>query len=232
VPEPINFFQLIAHVAGRLPTELVATWTAMALLLIVGYAARCSLSAAADPTVPDEGLTLRHFAEVAVEWLDVLVAQISELHGARRFVPFFGSLFLLILTANFMGLVPGLIPPTSDTDLTFALGVICFIYYFYQGFAHQGPKYLLSFLGPVWWLSPFMLFMEITKNLLRPFSLGIRLFANMFADHHVLTLFTGLTYVLIPIAFYALGSIVCVVQALVFVILAISYVREAASAHH
>ena len=84
MPEPVSFFQLIAHIAGRLPTELVATWTAMALLLIVGYAARSSLSAAADPTVPDEGLTLRHFAEVAVERLDVLVAQISELHGAAN----------------------------------------------------------------------------------------------------------------------------------------------------
>jgi F-type H+-transporting ATPase subunit a len=232
VSEPVNFFQLIAHAVGRLPTELVATWSAMAFLLIVGYAARISLSATADPMVPDEGLTLRHLAEVVVEWLDALVAQISELHGARSFVPFFGSLFLLILTANFMGLVPGLIPPTGDTDLTFALGIICFIYFLYQGFAHQGPKYLLSLLGPIWWLSPFMVFMEVSGNLLRPFSLGIRLFANMFADHHVLTLFTGLTYVLIPIAFYALGSIVCVVQALVFVILAISYVRTAASAHH
>ena len=77
-----------------------------------------------------------------------------------------------------------------------------------------------------------MVFMEITGNLLRPFSLGIRLFANMFADHRVLVLFTGLTYVVIPIAFYALGSIVCVVQAVVFVILAISYARTAASAHH
>src|SRR5689334_7645667 len=203
----------------------------MALLLIVGYAARSSLSRMVDPTVPDQGLTLRHLAEVAVEWLDGLVAQISDVHGARRFVPFFGSLFLLILTANFMGLVPGLIPPTSDTDLTFALGAICFVYYFYQGFTHQGPKYLLCILGPVWWLCPFMVFMEISRHLLRPFSLGIRLFANMFADHHVLTLFTGLTYVLIPIAFYALGSIVCIVQAVVFVVLAISYVRTAASAH-
>jgi F-type H+-transporting ATPase subunit a len=140
VSEPVNFFQLIAHVAGRLPTELIATWTAMALLLIVGYGARTSLSATADPTLPDEGPTLRHFAEVAVECVDTLVAQISELHGARSFVPFFGSLFLLILTANFIGLVPGLFPPTGDTDLTFALGVICFIYYFYQGFAYQGPK--------------------------------------------------------------------------------------------
>ena len=228
--EPVNFFVLLAA-AGRLPTELVAAWVVMALLLVFGYAARLALSAASDPTIPDEGFTLRHCAEVAVEWLDGLVAQVSELHGARRYVPFFGSLFLFILTANFMGLIPGLMPPTSDTDLTFALGGICFIYYLYQGFAHRGPKYLLSFFGPLWWLGWFMVVIEVADNLFRPFSLGIRLFANMFADHHVLTLFTGLTYLLVPIAFYALGSIVCIVQALVFVILAISYVRMAAAAH-
>jgi F-type H+-transporting ATPase subunit a len=230
VSDPVNFFQLIAH-AVRLPTELVATWMVMAMLLLFGYTARRSLSTAPDPTVPDDGFTLRHLAEVAVEWLDGLVAQVSEVHGARRYVPFFGSLFFLILTANFMGLIPGLIAPTYDTDLTFALGAICFIYYLYQGFAHQGPKYLLSFFGPLWWLGWFMVVIEVADNIFRPFSLGIRLFANMFADHHVLTLFTGLTYLLVPIAFYALGSLVCVVQALVFVILALSYVRMAAAAH-
>ncbi len=229
--EPVNVFQLIAHATGRLPTVVVGTWIVMALLLIFGSVARRSLTAAPDPTVPDEGLTLRHLAEVAVEWLDGLVAQISELHGARRYVPFFGSLFLFILTANFMGLIPGLTPPTSDTDLTFALGGICFVYFVYQGFAHQGPKYLLSFFGPLWWLAWFMVVIEVADTIVRPFSLGIRLFANMFADHHVLTLFTGLTYLVVPIAFYALGSIVCVVQALVFVILAMSYVRMATAAH-
>jgi F-type H+-transporting ATPase subunit a len=76
-----------------------------------------------------------------------------------------------------------------------------------------------------------MVVIEVVGNLFRPISLGVRLFANMFADHHMLTLFTGLTYVLVPVAFYALGTIVCVVQALVFVILAISYVRMAAAAH-
>lgn len=229
--EPVNFYQLIAHAIGHVPPELVAVWIVMALLLIFGYAARQSLSAVSDATVPDEGFTLRHLAEVTVEWLDGMVAQVSELHGARRYVPFFGSLFLFILTANFMGLIPGLTAPTNDTDLTFALGGICFIYYLYQGFAHQGPKYLLSFFGPLWWLGWFMVVIEVADNLFRPFSLGVRLFANMFADHHVLTLFTSLTYLLVPIAFYALGSIVCVVQALVFVILAMSYVRMAASAH-
>jgi F-type H+-transporting ATPase subunit a len=231
VSEPVNFYQLIAHAIGHVPPELFAVWIVMALLLIFGYAARQSLSAVSDATVPDEGFTLRHLAEVTVEWLDGMVAQVSELHGARRYVPFFGSLFLFILTANFMGLIPGLTAPTNDTDLTFALGGICFIYYLYQGFAHQGPKYLLSFFGPLWWLGWFMVVIEVADNLFRPFSLGVRLFANMFADHHVLTLFTSLTYLLVPIAFYALGSIVCVVQALVFVILAMSYVRMAASAH-
>lgn len=229
--EPVNFYQLIAHAVGNAPPELIAVWIVMALLLIFGYAARQSLSTASDPTVPDEGFTLRHLAEVTVEWLDGMVAQVSEVHGARRYVPFFGSLFLFILTANFMGLIPGFTAPTNDTDLTFALGGICFIYYLYQGFVHQGPKYLLSFFGPLWWLGWFMVVIEVADNLFRPFSLGIRLFANMFADHHVLTLFTGLTYLLVPIAFYALGTIVCIVQALVFVILAMSYVRMAAAGH-
>ena len=227
--EPINFFEVIAHATGRLPPVIVGTWIVMVSLLIFGYAARRSLVTASDPTMPDQSLTLRHLAEVVVEWIDSLVTQVSELREARRYVPFFGSLFLFILTANFIGLIPGFTSPTGNTDLTFALGGICFVYYLYQGFAHRGPKYLLSFFGPVWWLGWFMVIDEIITNLFRPISLGVRLFANMFADHHLLTLFTGLTYVFVPIAFYALGSIVCVVQALVFVILAISYVRMAAA---
>lgn len=167
-----------------------------------------------------------------VEWLDNFVASVSEMHEARDYVPFFGTLFIFILAANFLGLIPGMEPPTHDTDLTFALGLIAFVFYIVQGFRHQGPKYLMSFLGPIWWLSWFFVFIEVADNLFRPFSLGVRLFANMFADHQVLTLFTGLTRLVVPLAFYALGSIVCVVQALVFTILAISYVRMASETHH
>jgi F0F1-type ATP synthase membrane subunit a len=65
--------------------------------------------------------------------------------------------------------------------MAFALGGICFVYYLYQGFAHQGPKYLLSFFGPLWWLGWFMVVIEVVGNLFRPISLGVRLFANMFA---------------------------------------------------
>jgi F-type H+-transporting ATPase subunit a len=228
---PINFYYGLAD-ALHLPPVIAGTWLVMGLLLLFGYAARLALQAAADPLTPDTAITLRGVAEVLVEWLDNFVASVSEMHGARAYVPFFGSLFVFILAANFLGLIPGMEPPTHDTDLTFALGIICFVFYIVQGFRHQGAKYLLSFLGPIWWLSWFFIVIEVADNLFRPFSLGIRLFANMFADHQVLALFTGLTKLVIPLAFYALGSIVCVVQALVFTILAISYVRMASETHH
>jgi F-type H+-transporting ATPase subunit a len=223
---------MLANALGHVQPVVAGTWLVMAILLIFALVARASLAAAADPTLPDEGITLRHFAEVIAEWLDGFVAQVSELHGARKLVPFFGSIFIFILTANALGLIPGMEPPTSDTDLTFALAALCFIFYLVEGFKAHGAGYLKSFLGPVLFLIPLMMPIEIADNLFRPFSLGIRLYANMFADHQVLGLFTSLTYLVVPLAFYALGSIVCVVQALVFTILSISYVRMAAGEHH
>lgn len=228
---PVNFIDLISG-GVHLPPVVVGTWIAMAILLAFGLLARQALMGAADPTVPDSRITLRSVGEVATEWLDGFVAGVLEGHGTRHYVPFFGTLFMFILTANFLGLIPGMEPPTADTDLTFAIAIICFIYYVYQGFRHQGLYYLRSFFGPLWWLAWFFVVIEVADNLFRPFSLGIRLFANMFADHKVLGLFTGLTKLLIPLAFYALGSIVCIVQALVFVILAVSYVRMASHSHY
>jgi F-type H+-transporting ATPase subunit a len=230
--KPVNFIELVSTALGKFPPVLLGAWLVMGLLLLFGLAARRALAAAPDPMLPDEGVTLRHIAEVIAEWLDGFVAQVSEVHGARRMVPFFGSIFLFILTANIIGLLPGMEPPTSNTDLTLALGVICFVFYLHQGFKAHGAGYLKTFLGPVLFLAPLMMPIEIVSNLFRPFSLGIRLFANMFADHQVLGLFTSLTYLIIPVAFYALGALVCVVQALIFTVLSISYVRMAAAEHH
>jgi F-type H+-transporting ATPase subunit a len=230
--KPVNFIDLIAARLGGIPPAVIGTWIVMGLLIVFGLLARRALAAAAEPNIPDEGMTLRGFGEVITEWLDGFVGNVSELHGSRRFVPFFGSIFIFILAANFFGMIPGMEPPTGDTDLTFALGAICFVFYLYQGFKTQGASYLKSFLGPMLLLAPLMLPIEVADNLFRPFSLGVRLFANMFADHQVLGLFTRLTYVVIPLAFYALGAIVCIVQALVFTILSITYVRMASATQH
>jgi F-type H+-transporting ATPase subunit a len=230
LPKPVNFLELIGR--GKVPEVLVGTWIVMGLLLIFGFLARRSLAAAEDPIIPDSRVSLRSVSEAVVWWLDDFVHEVTLLHHWRRTVPFFGALFLFILSANFFGLIPGMEPPTSDSDLTFALGVICFVYFFYYGIAEQGLfKYLRTFLGPMLALAPLMVVIEIADNLFRPFSLGVRLYANMFADHMVLSMFTGLTYLLIPMLFYALGSIVCIIQALVFTILAMAYVRLASHEH-
>ena len=229
--KPINFLELISDHLGGLSPAIIGTWIVMGLLLIFGVLARRALYAASDPMTPDDGITLRGIGEVMTEWLDGFVANVSELHGARKFVPFFGCIFVFILAGNFFGLIPGMEPPTGDTDLTLALGAICFAFYIYQGFKSQGASYLKSFLGPMLLLAPLMLPIEVADNLFRPFSLGVRLFANMFADHQVMSIFTRYTYLIIPLAFYALGALVCVVQALVFTILSITYVRMASASH-
>jgi len=204
----------------------------MGLLLVFGFFAGRALKRAGDNVVPDEGVTASSLAEMLVNWLDGFVNDVLQMHEYRSLVPFFGALFLFILAANFMGLIPGMEPPTADSDLTFALGGISFFYFLYWGFRKNGAGYLKSFLGPLPLLAPLMLPIELADNLFRPFSLGLRLFANMFADHQVLSIFTGLTKLVVPLAFYALGAIVCVIQAIIFVVLSMAYVRLAASHEH
>ena len=216
-----------------MPEVLVGTWIVMGLLLIFGFFARAALLRAADPIVPDEGVSIRSISEFAVEQIDGFVQSVVANHGYRDMVPFFGSLFLFILTANLFGLLPGMEAPTGNSDLTFGLGTVAFGYFIYQGFrAHGFLGYLRTFAGPVIWLAPLMIPIELLGNLFRPFSLGVRLFANMFADHTVIGIFTGLTYLLVPVAFYLLGALVCVIQAVIFMVLSMSYVRLAQMHEH
>lgn len=234
---PISFLQILS--GGRIPEVLIGTWIVMGLLIVFALIARASLSAAPDPIVPEEGITVRTLAEVVVEWIDGFVQSVmddhhwAEDHHYRKLLPFLGSLFLFILAANLLGLLPGMEAPTGNSNLTFALGAICLVYYVFQGFYRKGALgYLRSFLGPLLLLAPLMLPIELADNLFRPFTLGLRLFANMFADHTVLSIFISMTYVLLPLAFYALGSIVSVIQALIFMVLTMSYIKMATSQDH
>jgi F-type H+-transporting ATPase subunit a len=230
--QPLNFLQIIGQ--GRVPEVVVGTWIVMGLLIIFGFFAGRALKGASDPVLSDENISARSISEVLVEWLDGFVRDVLEQHHYRRLVPFFGTLFLFILVANLFGLIPGMEPPTGNSDLTFALGTVAFVFYITLGIRAQG---LIGFLkndlvGPVWWLFFLMVPINIADNLFRPFSLGIRLYANMFADHTVLSIFTKLTYLVVPLAFYALGAIVCVIQAIIFVVLSMAYVRLATMHEH
>ncbi len=178
--------------------------------------------------------------EVSVLQIRSLIADIIGEHGLKYF-PVVMTFAVLILVSNLMGLFPLFVTPTSATSVTFALGLSSFIYYNYIGIKENGVLAHLAHLGgPIWWMAPLIFVIELISNLVRPFTLGIRLFGNMFGDEKVLDtvarLFPPLTYFVIPniliLFLMALSVLVAFVQTLVFILLSQVYISEVSHPPH
>ncbi len=159
-----------------------------------------------------------------------MIADIIGPQGAKYF-PVVMTFAVLILISNLMGFFPLFMSPTAATSVTFALGISSFIYYNYIGISENGIlAHLKHLAGPIWWIAPLIFFIELISNLIRPFTLGVRLFANMFADEKVADtiahLFAPYTYFLVPVALMPLGVFVCLVQTFVFILLSQLYLSE------
>jgi F-type H+-transporting ATPase subunit a len=113
-----------------------------------------------------------------------------------------------------------------------AIGVFAFFYYNYAGLKANGLSYLKHFLGPVLWLAPLMVVIEIASHVFRPLSLGLRLRGNIFADHIVAGAFSGLVPYLVPVIFYGLGVFVAFVQAFVFCLMTMVYISLSTAHDH
>ena len=154
-------------------------------------------------------------------------------HAAHHYLAFFGTLFLFILTCNLIGLVPCFESPTQTASVTAGCAVATFLYYNLAGVIAQGPlRYLAHFAGPLWWLAPLMFPIEIISHLARVLSLTVRLYANMFAGEQVTLVFLSLTKLAIPVIFMGLHIFVGVVQAYIFMLLAMVYVGGAVAHDH
>lgn len=182
--------------------------------------------------IPDARFNFRNVIEILSEMIFSLATEIMGDHNARKFFPALASVFLFIFFNNLIGLIPGFVPATDNINTTFACGLFVFIYYNYVGFKEHGFSYIKHFFGPILWLAPLMLPIELISNAVRPFSLGLRLFGNMTGDHLVLSIFSDLVPVGVPIVFLALGLFVCFFQALIFTILSTIYLTLAISDDH
>ena len=213
--------------------EHVATAILVALLLVVfGLRVRSKLTNTEAALQPEDGVTARNVAEIAVEFVSGLAQGVIG-HNAERCVPLLAAFFVYILVSNLVGLVPGFVPPTSNFNTTLGLGLVSFLAYNAYGMREHGVGgHLKHLLGPVIWIAPLMLVVELFSHAFRPISLGIRLFANMFADHEVVSIFTNLTKLVIPVLFYLLGAFVCVVQAFVFTMLSAIYISLSTAHDH
>ena len=154
-------------------------------------------------------------------------------HEAHHYLSFFGTLFLFILTSNLIGLIPAFESPTMSAPVTAGCALATFAYYNLAGVIAQGPlRYAAHFAGPMWWLAWLMFPIEVVSHLARLLSLTVRLYANMFAGEQVTLVFLRLTKFAIPVIFMGLHVFVGVVQAYIFMLLAMVYVGGAVAHEH
>jgi F-type H+-transporting ATPase subunit a len=153
--------------------------------------------------------------------------------GAQRYVMFTTCVLLFVLLSNLLGMIPGLIAPTSVPTVPLGVALLCFSYYHYYGLREQGVLgYLKHFLGPIWWISWMMLPIEIISHLARVLSLTVRLYANMFAGEMVTLVFFSLIPVAVPVVFMGLHLGVALIQAYIFMLLTMIYVSQAVAHDH
>ena len=154
-------------------------------------------------------------------------------HGHERFQAFVTCIFLFVVLNNLLGLIPGIDTPTSFPVVPLGIAVLTFLYYNFHGVREQGViGYLKHFAGPVWWIAPLLFPIEIISHSARMMSLTIRLYANMFASDLVTLVFFSLFPLAIPAVFLGLHAAVSLIQAYVFMLLAMIYLSQAVAHEH
>jgi F-type H+-transporting ATPase subunit a len=211
---------------------LVSSLFIMLLLVGLAFGIRKQLVDYDKAVIPEAKLTVRTFFEIFVGyWYDTM----KEMMGpkrAKRYFPIVGTLACFILFSNLLGLIPGFAPPTSNWNVTMGCAVLVFILFNYYGLKENGTKYLVHLFGPYigWWGIPvnILLFgIEVISTCIRPLTLSVRLMLNMAVDHLLVTVMLGLVALFLPIPVMVLGTLVVIVQVLVFCLLTSIYISLA-----
>jgi F-type H+-transporting ATPase subunit a len=227
---PANAVLNTLHVHPKYPAQPIDNAFAMEILvfgalLLFFILVRASLSVEKPGKI-----------QMSAEWIHEFVDDQAHSivgHGYERYVPFFTCIGIFVLLSNLLGLVPKFEAPTSKPWVPLGIAALTFIYYNYHGVREQGiVNYVKHFMGPIWWLAPLMIPIEILSHLARMLSLTVRLYANMFAGDMVTLIFFSLVPIGIPAAANALHLAVSFIQAYIFMLLAMIYVGQATAHDH
>jgi len=220
--EPYLFLQFFREILMPLGISeagadaIVYTWLLMAALVVLSLATTKRLQ-----SVPSG---LQNFMEVVVGGIENMLVDTMGEHG-RPFFPLIATLAVFILVSNLIGLIPGFYPPTANINTTAACAVVVFCATHIVGVKEHGAGYIKHFLGPIPWLIPIMLPIEIIGHISRVISLTLRLFGNMNGHELVLMIFFGLAPFLVPLPMMLMGVLVSFIQAFVFMLLAMIYIQ-------
>ena len=236
--KPMDQFEVKSLFGGDIGTFTltnVTFWLAMAVLAVI---ALMVLTTSKRDVVPGRGQSI---AELLYGFVYKMVEDVTGKDGIKYF-PYIMTLFMFILCANFLGLIPMSFTTTSHIAVTAILGFGVFIAVTVLGFVKNGASFLSLF-----WVSsaplplrPILAIIEVISYFVRPVSHSIRLAGNMMAGHAVLKVFAGFAQVaaIAPVAIigvmaiYGLEVLVSAIQAYVFTILTCVYLKDALHPHH
>jgi F-type H+-transporting ATPase subunit a len=204
-------------------THVTNAWFVMALLAL--FAILATRGMAIYPS------RFQNVMEVIISGFYSLLLDTMGEHG-KKFFPLIATLGLYILTSNLMGLIPGFESPTANLNTTVSMALCVFFMTHIVGVKLHGPKYFKQFLGPVWWLTPLMMPIEIISHLSRPISLSVRLFGNIMGEDIVLAVVLLLVPLLVPMPVLVLMIFTSVIQTIVFMLLAMMYIAGAMEEGH
>ena len=203
--------------------HVLYTWFVMLLLIGLALLVKSSIQ-----TVPG---ALQNFFEPIVAGIEGMVEENMGPHG-KAYFPLIAAIAFFILTSNLIALIPGFYPPTANLNTNAAIALTVFAMTHIIGLKEHGLGYLKHFCGPVMWLAPLIVPIELIGHLARPLSLTLRLFGNMYGHEIVLMIFFTLVPFLVPLPMMLMGVMVAFIQTFVFMLLAMIYIAGALEEAH
>ncbi|MEJ2169759.1 MAG: F0F1 ATP synthase subunit A [Desulfobacterales bacterium] len=213
----------LGHFAHLYP-HVIYSWFVILMLIVFAVLATRKIE-----MIPTKG---QNFFEIVISGMEEFMVDVTGEEG-RWFFPIIATIFIYIVVCNLLGLIPGFFPPTANLNTTVSCAIPVFVFTHYIGVKYHGVKYIKQFIGPVWWLIPIFLPIEVIGHLARVLSLSFRLFGNMTGHELVLAILFMLAGAFFaPLPIMVMGIFVAFVQAFVFFLLSIMYFSGAMEEAH
>jgi F-type H+-transporting ATPase subunit a len=222
--EPLGF-----HFAG----EVIPNYLVMTLLIVIGITILC--------LIMRSRLSVEHPGKFQILLEDGVMSVVNLLKEwigpeVPNYLPLIATLGLFILVGNYCGLVPGLMAPTANINVTLGCAITTWVFYHVQGIRRQGVvNYLKHFAVPPGapvWMAPLMLVIEVISHSSRLLSLSLRLFGNIFGEELVIVILGSIIPFIVPLPMMFLGLITGGLQAFIFVLLSTIYLQAAVAVEH
>jgi len=224
VGKPLAWVLSLFGIHIQNPEQFVPNYVVMSIIVVIALIVFFRLASRRLKPVPSK---MQSFLELLIQTFEnQLVETVGE--QGRKYVPLVATIGIFIFSSNLLGLIPGLMSPTSNLNVTAACALVVFVYYHWQGIKSQGFfKYLKHFMGPIPLLAPLMVPIEIISHFSRVVSLSIRLFGNIFAEELLIVVMLSIIPFFLPLPFMAVAIFTAFIQAFVFVLLTCIYLSGA-----